>query len=57
MQFGSGWLFDRFPKNTFGEYPVEAYWQVLVFICFAAVIGLLCTLLMKETFPETSARK
>lgn len=52
MQFGSGWLLDRFPEAPSGQYPLEAYLQVLVMLLAAAVIGFFCSLAMKETFPR-----
>jgi sugar phosphate permease len=56
MQVGLGWVLDSYPQTAAGVYSLEAYTAVLRILLGAAVIGLICTFLMKETFPDPAAR-
>lgn len=45
-----GWVLDAYPKSAAGGYSLEAYSMLLLILLGAAVISLVCTFLMKETF-------
>jgi len=47
-----GKVLDAYNKTQTGGYPVTAFKAVILILLAAAVISLLCTFLMKETFPE-----
>ncbi len=49
-----GWVLDAYPKSQSGGYSVEAYSMLLLILLGAALIALICTFLMKETFSEDS---
>ena len=36
MQFGAGWLLDRFPRLPSGEYSLEAYSRVFLLMLVAS---------------------
>lgn len=47
-----GWILDAYPKTNTGGYSIEAY-SMLIYVLFgAAVLSLVCTILMKETFED-----
>ena len=47
-----GRVLDAFPQAEGGQYSLEAYSAMLHILLGAAVISLVCTFLMKETFHE-----
>ena len=47
-----GRVLDAHPKTDAGGYSIEAYSTLLLILLGASVVSLVCTLLMKETFPE-----
>ncbi len=47
-----GKILDVYPKAENGSYSVEGYATLLLVLLFAALAALICTLFMKETFPE-----
>jgi sugar phosphate permease len=49
-----GWVLDAYPKSQSGGYSTEAYSMLLLILLGAALIALICTFLMKETFSEDS---
>ncbi len=57
MQMAIGWLLDSYPKTQSGSYTLEAYSGMLLFVLVTAVIALICSLLLKETFPREGTRK
>lgn len=57
MQIGLGKVLDVYPRTESGGYPVEAYSTMLIVLLGAAVIALVCTFLIKETFPLSGERK
>lgn len=56
MQIALGKVLDAWGKNQAGAYPLEAYSALLLVLLAAAVIALVSTFLMKETFPVKEAR-
>ena len=46
-----GSVLDAYPKTATGGYPLEAYKTLLLFLLGAAVVSLVCTFFMKETYP------
>lgn len=51
-----GKILDAYPKAAGGAYAEEAYRSLLLVLLAAALITLLCTFFMKETFPRTDAK-
>lgn len=49
-----GWVLDAYPKSRSGGYSLEAYSTLLLILLGAALIALVSTFLMKETFSEDS---
>jgi sugar phosphate permease len=49
-----GWVLDAYPKSQSGGYSLEGYSTLLLILLGAALIALICTFLMKETFNEDS---
>ena len=49
-----GRILDAFPKTPTGGYSVEAYKIMLLTLLLASVAALICTFLMKETFPTAT---
>jgi sugar phosphate permease len=47
-----GRVLDAYPKTAAGGYSLEAYKMLLLILLGASVVSLICTLLMKETFPD-----
>jgi sugar phosphate permease len=47
-----GRVLDAYPKTAAGGYSLEAYKILLLILLGASVVSLICTLLMKETFPD-----
>ncbi|MBW1752340.1 MAG: MFS transporter [Deltaproteobacteria bacterium] len=47
-----GRVLDAYPKTTAGGYSLASYKMLLLVLLVASVVSLICTLLMKETFPE-----
>ena len=47
-----GRVLDAYPKTAAGGYSLEAYKTLLLILLGASVVSLICTLLMKETFPD-----
>ena len=45
-----GRVLDSYPKSAAGGYSLEAYSRLLLILLGAAVISLICTFLMQETF-------
>jgi sugar phosphate permease len=45
-----GRVLDAYPKSAAGGYSLEAYSMLLLILLGAAVISLICTFLMQETF-------
>jgi sugar phosphate permease len=56
MQVGVGWLLDAYPKAVSGGYSLQAYSTMTMALLIAAIIGLICALLMKETFSDFSEK-
>jgi sugar phosphate permease len=56
MQIGLGQVLDAYPRTESGGYPVEAYSSLLILLLGAAVVALVCTFLIKETFPLSGDR-
>mgnify|MGYP006291488493 CR=1 FL=1 len=46
-----GKVLDRYPTSVQGEYALEGYSAVLSILFAASLAALICSLLMKETFP------
>jgi len=46
-----GWILEAFPRAASGGYSLEAYRAMLLVLAGAAIVGLVSTFLMKETFP------
>jgi len=51
-----GWVLDAYPKSAAGGYSLDAYAMLLLILLGASVIALLCTFLMKETFPDETSQ-
>ncbi|MFC1885908.1 MFS transporter [Thermodesulfobacteriota bacterium] len=47
-----GWVLDLYPKTAAGAYSLTAYKTLLMILLGASAASLICTFLMKETFPE-----
>lgn len=47
-----GKILDVYPKTENGSYSAEGYATLLLVLLFAALAAFICTLFMKETFPE-----
>lgn len=47
-----GRVLDLYPKTDKGAYSFEAYSALLLILLAASVLALLCTFLMKETYPK-----
>lgn len=47
-----GKILDYYPRSVSGAYALEGYKMIFLILIFTTLIGLICTLLMKETFPE-----
>jgi sugar phosphate permease len=47
-----GSVLDAYPKTATGGYPLEAYKTLLLFLLGAALVSLVCTFFMKETYPD-----
>jgi sugar phosphate permease len=45
-----GSILDAYPRGTSGAYALEGYTSLLLVLLISAVVGLGCTLMMKETF-------
>jgi len=56
LQILLGAVLDGYPRNASGAYPLEAYSAVLSIMLGAAIVALVCTLFMKETFPGSPGR-
>ena len=46
-----GKVLDAYPRHASGAYALEGYTTMLLVLLISAVIGLGCTLMIKETFP------
>ncbi|MCK5682041.1 MFS transporter [bacterium] len=49
-----GKILDRFPQTASGIYAAEAYANLLYLLCGAAIIALLCSFCMKDTFVDVT---
>lgn len=47
-----GWVLDMYPKTNQGEYSLEAYSRLLLILLGVSIVAMLCTFVMKETYPE-----
>jgi hypothetical protein len=47
-----GKVLDAYPKAENGFYAAEGYSTLLLVLLISAIAAFVCTLLMKETFPE-----
>jgi sugar phosphate permease len=47
-----GYVLDSYPKSLEGTYSIEAYSSVLHILLGASLVSLVCTFLMKDTFPN-----
>lgn len=47
-----GKVLDAYPKSAAGGYSLKGYAVLLLILLGASVISLICTFLMKETFPK-----
>jgi len=47
-----GWVLDAYPRSDSGAYALDAYSAVLLILLAASVMCLICTFLIKETFPD-----
>jgi sugar phosphate permease len=52
-----GRVLDAYPKTATGGYSLEGYKAMLLVLLGAAVVALVCTFFMKETFPLYLGRK
>ncbi len=52
MQIVLGGILDAYPRTAVGAHPLEAYSSLLLVLLISAIIGLVCTFFMKETFPR-----
>ena len=52
-----GRVLDEFPKTASGGYPLQGYQTMFLVLAGAAVIALVCTFFMKETFPGITGFK
>jgi sugar phosphate permease len=57
FQPGIGWILDGYPTAAAGEYSIEGYRVMLMVLLAAAILCLICTFMMKETFPGSRMRK
>ena len=48
-----GRVLDAYTKTDSGGYSIEAYSTLLLILLGASIVSFVCTLLMKETFPES----
>lgn len=54
MQIALGRVLDAWGKTGARGYPVEAYSSVLMVLLAAAMVALVCSIFMKETFPASA---
>ena len=47
-----GRVLDAYPKTAAGGYSLEGYKMLLLILLGASVVSLICTFLMKETYPH-----
>ncbi|MBN1277967.1 MAG: MFS transporter [Deltaproteobacteria bacterium] len=47
-----GRVLDGYPKSATGAFPQEAYSMVILILFGAALVSLICTFIIKETFPK-----
>ena len=57
FQPGIGWILDGYPAAAAGEYSIEGYRVMLMVLLAASIMCLICTFIMKETFPGSRMRK
>ncbi len=57
FQPGIGWILDGYPAAATGEYSLEGYRVMLMVLLAASIMCLICTFMMKETFPGPRMRK
>ena len=46
-----GWVLDLYPKSAAGAYSPDAYSKLLLILLGTSILALICTFLMKETYP------
>ncbi|MBI4963065.1 MAG: MFS transporter [Desulfomonile tiedjei] len=46
-----GWILDAYGKDPAGIYPIGGYKALLIVLLASSVLGLVASLVMKETFP------
>ncbi len=56
FQPGIGWILDSYPGSVAGEYSLAGYRVMLMVLLAAAIICLISTFMMKETFPGTRTK-
>jgi sugar phosphate permease len=56
IQLVIGWVIDAYPQTESGVYPLEAYQTMFEVFLGSAVVGLIATFLMKETYGVPAKR-